>query len=59
MGSIFLVLATNSGVRVGFLIAIAGFFGWMFLMGTVWVIYGIGLKGRDPAVDADRHQLQP
>lgn len=49
MGSIFMVLATNSGVRVGFLVAASGFFAWMFLMGSIWVIYGIGLKGRDPA----------
>lgn len=49
MGSIFMILSTNSGVRVGFLIAVSGFFAWMFLMGTLWVIYGIGLKGRDPA----------
>ena len=49
MGSIFMILATNSGVRVGFLVATSGFFAWMFLMGAIWVIYGIGLKGRDPA----------
>jgi len=49
MGSIFMILSTNSGVRVGFLVAISGFFAWMFLMGSIWVIYGIGLKGRDPA----------
>lgn len=49
MGSIFMILATNSGVRVGFLVATSGFFAWMFLMGSIWVIYGIGLKGRDPA----------
>jgi hypothetical protein len=49
MGSIYLILATNSGPRAGLLIALAGLFGWMFLMGTVWWIYGIGLKGRDPA----------
>ena len=28
-------------------------------MGTVWWIYGIGLKGRDPAWIDDRDQLQP
>ena len=49
MGSIFMILSTNSGVRVGFLVAASGLFGWMFLMGSIWVIYGIGLKGRDPA----------
>jgi len=49
MGSIFMILSTNSGVRVGFLIAASALFGWMFLMGSIWVVYGIGLKGRDPA----------
>jgi len=48
IGSIYLILATNSGMRNGFLIAGAGLFGWMFLMGLVWWMYGIGLKGRDP-----------
>ena len=49
MGSVYLIIATNSGARAGLLIALAGLFGWMFLMGTGWWIYGIGLKGRDPA----------
>ena len=48
IGSIYLILATNSGMRNGFLIAGAGLFGWLFLMGLVWWMYGIGLKGRDP-----------
>ena len=49
MGSIFLVLSTNSGVRVGFLIAASALFGWFVLMSTLWTIYESGLKGRDPA----------
>jgi hypothetical protein len=48
MGSVYIVLATNMGARMGFLVAMAGFFSWMFLMSSIWVIYGIGLKGRDP-----------
>ena len=48
-GSIYMILATNTGIRVGFLIAAAGLFGWLFLMGGIWWMYGIGLKGRDPA----------
>lgn len=48
MGSIYMILATNSGARVGFLVAAAGFTGWMVLMGIIWVIYGIGLVGRSP-----------
>ena len=47
-GSVYLLLATNMGARVGFLLAITGLTGWMFLMGIIWTVYGIGLKGRAP-----------
>ncbi len=49
VGSVYLLLATNVGVRQGFLIAMAGLFGWMASMGAVWWVYGIGLRGRDPS----------
>lgn len=50
MGSIWLILATNMGSRLGTLNAFAGFFGWMFLMGIVWWMYGGNvLKGDDPS----------
>ena len=48
-GSVYLLLATNTGVRTGFLIAITCLTGWMFAMGAVWWMYGIGLKGKDPS----------
>lgn len=48
-GSIFLILATNMGVRLGFLVALAGLFGWLFLMGAIWWSYGKGLLGKDPS----------
>ena len=48
MGSVWLLLATNSGTRLGTLIASAGFFGWMAIMGSVWWIYGIGYAGDRP-----------
>lgn len=48
MGSVYLLLGTNVGARLGFLLALAGFFGWMFTMGAIWWSYGIGLKGREP-----------
>jgi len=48
-GSIYLLLLTNLGARLGFLVAMAGLFGWLALMGAVWVVYGIGLKGKDPS----------
>ena len=47
-GSVWLILNTNLGNRLGTLISLAGFFGWMFIMGIVWWIYGIGLQGDRP-----------
>ncbi len=44
-GSTYLLNATNSGARTGGLIAAAGLFGWMFLMGIIWTVYGIGWVG--------------
>ncbi|MGH9271310.1 MAG: hypothetical protein ACRDZ2_08545, partial [Ilumatobacteraceae bacterium] len=48
-GSVYLVLATNLGARLGFLVALAGLAGWMVLLGIVWMIYGIGLQGPLPS----------
>jgi hypothetical protein len=48
-GSIYVILATNLGARLGFLVALTGLAGWMVLMGIIWMIYGIGLKGPDPS----------
>ena len=47
-GTVYMVLATNTGARLGLLLALTGFFGWMSLMGVVWWVYGIGLKGPAP-----------
>ena len=38
MGSVYLVLATNLGNRLGFMLALAGFFGWMTILGMFWWI---------------------
>jgi hypothetical protein len=46
-GSIYLILGTNLGARLGFLVAIAALAGWMFIMGAVWWTYGKGLLGPD------------
>jgi hypothetical protein len=51
-GSVYLILATNLGARLGFLVALAGLAGWMFLMGIIWAIYGIGLRGQEPSWEA-------
>ncbi len=48
MGSVYLILGTNLGARLGFLVAFAGLVGWMALMGMVWWMYGIGLRGELP-----------
>jgi hypothetical protein len=45
MGSIYLILGTNLGARLGFIVTLTGLFGWLALMGGIWWIYGIGLKG--------------
>lgn len=49
MGSIYLILGTNVGARLGFMITFAGLAGWIALMGSVWWMYGIGLKGDEPS----------
>lgn len=51
MGSVWLILSTNSGTRLGTLIAGAGFFGWMAIMGSIWWIYGIGYAGDRPVFE--------
>lgn len=48
-GSVYLIMATNLGGRLAFLVALTGLAGWMMLMGIVWWIYGIGLRGPDPS----------
>jgi hypothetical protein len=47
-GSVYLLLATNTGAKIGFVLAIAGLSGWVFVMAIIWAVYGIGLKGRQP-----------
>lgn len=48
-GSVYLVLGTDLGSRLGFLVAAAGFWGWMVIMGAAWWAYGIGLEGPGPS----------
>lgn len=47
-GSAFLLLSTNMGARMGFLLAMAGLFGWMATLGAIWWVYGIGPVGKAP-----------
>jgi hypothetical protein len=55
MGSVYLLLATNLAARLGFLVVLAGFFGWMIIHGLVWWIYppGQGPSGRIPAWEVE------
>ncbi len=65
IGGSYLLVASNSGSRLGALITAGQLFGWLFLMGVVWTIYAIGWRGEgeswalveingdNPARDAD------
>ena len=48
MGSVWLILTTNLGNRVGTLNALAGFFGWMAIMGAVWWSMASAYRGIRP-----------
>lgn len=48
-GSVFLLLSTNLGARLGFLLALAAFFGWMTVQGLVWWVFAQGNRGRQPS----------
>ena len=49
MGSVYLLLLTNVGTRLGFFITATAFWGWMFIMGAVWWLYGtVGMIGDLP-----------
>lgn len=48
IGGTYLVVGTNLGARLGLLLVLAAFFGWMMTMGAIWWTYGIGLKGPTP-----------
>lgn len=51
-GSVYGIMATNMGLRLAFLVSAAALAGWMMMMGVVWMIYGIGLRGPDPTWEA-------
>lgn len=48
-GSTFLLLATNLGSKMGFLVAAGALVGWLFVLNIVWLGYGIGYKGTAPS----------
>lgn len=49
MGSVYLLLATNTGAKLGLAITAAVLAGWMGVLGIVWMVFGIGLQGRVPS----------
>ena len=49
LGSVYLILGTNLGSRLGFLVAMSAIFGWCTIMGLTWWVYGtIGMLGDAP-----------
>ncbi|MEY2779275.1 MAG: hypothetical protein RL623_455 [Actinomycetota bacterium] len=48
VGGSYLLVGSNVGARLGFLIVMSALFGWMTVMAAVWWTYGIGLKGPEP-----------
>jgi hypothetical protein len=48
-GSVYLVLSTNVGTRVGFLLIAAAASGWLLVLSIIWAIFGIGPQGRAPS----------
>lgn len=50
-GSVYLLLSTNLGARLGFLLAAGGLFGWLTVLGLTWWIWppAIGPRGHQPA----------
>lgn len=49
VGTVWLLLVTNTGVRLGSLVTLAGFFGWFTIMAGTWWIFGIGYHGDAPS----------
>lgn len=47
-GSCYLILATDMGARLGFLLATAGLLGWLTVGGCVWWAYGKGIAQLAP-----------
>lgn len=48
IGGTYLIVGTNLGARLGFLVIMAALAGWMMSMGAIWWVYGIGLRGETP-----------
>ncbi len=53
MGSVWLIVSTNTGFRLGTLLAISAIFGWTAIMALLWALYGIGLQGARPTWEVE------
>lgn len=53
MGSVYVILAMNLASRLGFLVALTGFFGWMTLLGITWWVYAQGWIGDAPTWEVE------
>jgi hypothetical protein len=49
IGGTYLIVGTNLGARLGFMVVMAALAGWMMSMGGIWWVYGIGLQGELPS----------
>ena len=51
MGSVYIILATNTGARLGMLLALTGLFGWLTILTLYWWISppAIGPRATTPA----------
>ena len=58
-GSVFLLLATNMGMRLGFLVSWTGLWSWNFLMGLIWWVLGIGWIGQLPVWEVTHVATDP
>jgi hypothetical protein len=60
VGSVLLLVGLNAGPRTGLLVTFASLCGWMMIMGAVWWMYGIGMKGEEShwrAIEINRGDL--
>ena len=47
IGGSYMLIGSNLGARLGFLVTATALAGWMMSMAIIWAVYGIGLKGPD------------
>ena len=58
-GSVFLIMGTNVGARMGFMVAIAGLSGFCMLLGILWSFNAGGIVGRSPSWKAAELAIGP